>query len=248
MTQKTESTDIYKEYFNSSPRNRVNATIMLSSEKDTSFCFPVPDILESDGVKLVPFIPAKIASTLFQGLTTTPSLLQFLSIGPYTSAEELVLDFWDNRLKPNPAATLFVIYDKTQPNPDTEAAGFIALIYTSAPDLLTEIGYVVIFKAYQRTHVSSNAVGLLMRYALDLPDQGGLGLRRVQWKANKWNEASLALALKMGFVKEGMMRWCTVINKGNGKEVGNNGERERKGDPREGCGSRDTVILAVCWG
>ncbi|KAK7047315.1 hypothetical protein VNI00_006546 [Paramarasmius palmivorus] len=221
---------------------------MLSSEKDTNFYFPIPDILESDGVKLVPFIPAKHASQLLQGLTTTPTLTQYLPIGPYTSPSDLVLDFWDNRLKPSPTSTLFVIYNKTQLQPNTntnEAAGFIALINTSLQDLHTEIGYVVIFKAYQRTHVSSNAVGLLMRYALDLPERGGLGLRRVQWQANKLNEASVGLALKMGFVKEGVLRWHRVLEKG--KEMGHNGGRERKGDPREGCSARDTAILALCW-
>ncbi|KAK7015204.1 hypothetical protein VNI00_019154 [Paramarasmius palmivorus] len=218
---------------------------MLSSEKDTNFYFPIPDILESDGVKLVPFIPAKHASSLLQGLSTTPTLTQCLPIGPYTSPEDLVLDFWDNRLKPSPSSTLFVIYDKTQPDVNDEAAGFIALINTSLQDLHTEIGYVVIFQRFQRTHVSSNAVGVLMRYALDLPERGGLGLRRVQWQANKLNEASVGLALKMGFVKEGVLRWHRVLDKG--KEKGHNGGRHRKGDPREGCSARDTAILAVCW-
>ncbi|KAI3614042.1 hypothetical protein WG66_010861 [Moniliophthora roreri] len=214
----------------------------LSSEKDTNFCFPIPDVLESEGVKLVPFIPSQHAQTVYDGLVRASELTQFLPIGPYESPEALVQDFWSSRLGPNPNDTLFVIFDKVTEN---TAAGFIALINSSAPDLHTEIGYVVIFKDFHRTHVASNAVGLLMHYALDLPEQGGLGLRRVQWMANALNAPSVGLAQKMGFAKEGILRWHRVLPPS--KSVGHNGGGHRKGDPREGCGARDTAVLASYW-
>ncbi|KAK7047310.1 hypothetical protein VNI00_006541 [Paramarasmius palmivorus] len=222
---------------------------MLSSEKDTNFCFPIPDILETDGVRLVPFIPSKHASPLLTGLNNTPDLTQHVNIGPFTSPSDLVQNFWEKSIKPNPNYTLFVIYDKIASQPpstdeNANAAGFIALSGCSTEHLLAEIG-IVTFKAYQGTHVSSHAVGLLMRYALDLPDQGGLGLRRVQWQTNQVNKASVGLALKMGFIKEGVLRWHKVLEPG--KEIGHNGGKVRRGDPQEGCGARDTVILAVCW-
>ncbi|EEB96078.1 hypothetical protein MPER_04848 [Moniliophthora perniciosa FA553] len=134
----------------------------LSSEKDTNFCFPIPDVLESEGVKLVPFIctsnqPLQHAQAVYDGLARASGLIQFLPIGPYESPEALVQDFWNSRLGPNPNDTLFVIFDKVT----EKTAGFIALINSSASDLHTEIGYVVIFKEFHRTHVASNAVGLL---------------------------------------------------------------------------------------
>jgi RimJ/RimL family protein N-acetyltransferase len=65
--------------------------------------------------------------------------------------------------------------------------------------MTTEIGTVMIFKKFHRTHVASNAAGLLLHYALDLPKNGGLGFRRVAWGANEHNEANLRFAQKMGF-------------------------------------------------
>ncbi|KAK7047314.1 hypothetical protein VNI00_006545 [Paramarasmius palmivorus] len=215
---------------------------MFSSSKDTNFCFPIPDVLQTDRVKLVPFIPSKHATTIHTGLVSTPEITQYIPIGPYTSPEELVEEYWEKRVKPNSGYTVFVVYDTTSQS--TDAAGFVLLCNCNPGHLQAEIG-IVTFKAYQRTHVSSHAVGLLMRYALDLPDQGGLGLRRVQWQTNELNKASVGLALKMGFVKEGVLRWCQVLVPG--KDVGSNGVRERKGDPREGCPGGDVVVLATYW-
>ncbi|KAK7015203.1 hypothetical protein VNI00_019153 [Paramarasmius palmivorus] len=221
---------------------------MFSSSKDTNFCFPIPDILQTDRVKLVPFIPSQHTSTIHTGLNSSPEITQYIPIGPYTSPEELVEEYWEKRVKPNPGYTVFVVYDTTSPSPSQhqpqEAAGFVLLCNCSPEHLLAEIG-IVTFKAFQRTHVSSHAVGLLMRYALDLPDQGGLGLRRIQWQTNELNEASVGLALKMGFVKEGVLRWCQVLDPI--KSVAMERHRERKGDPREGCPGGDVVVLATYW-
>lgn len=94
---------------------------------------------------------------------------------------------------------------------------------------------------YQRTHVTSNAVGLLLEYALDLPSKGGLGLRRVQWQASASNTASLNAAKKMFFQPEGVKRWDRVYPEGkaaNGLAVG-----EGRG---AGVG-RDTAVFSICW-
>jgi len=71
---------------------------------------------------------------------------------------------------------LFAIHDKTRPSDKFEQAvggggcfaGTIALINTSIPDFSTEVGFIV-FQDFQRTHVFSNAAGLLINYCLNLP-------------------------------------------------------------------------------
>jgi RimJ/RimL family protein N-acetyltransferase len=66
----------------------------------------------------------------------------------------------------------------------------------------TEIGFVITLKSAQRTHVTSNAVGMLMKYALNLPSDPtfpGLGLRRVQWTCDSGNKPSLTTAKRLGF-------------------------------------------------
>ncbi|KAF9467591.1 hypothetical protein BDZ94DRAFT_1248489 [Collybia nuda] len=98
--------------------------------------------------------------------------------------------------------------------------------------------------AFRRTHVTSNAIGLLLHYTLDLSTAGGLGLRRVVWMASVINGPSIGAAERMGFKREAVLRWALVLPEG--KEQGNGRER-RKGDPRENLVGRDTVVLAICW-
>lgn len=149
---------------------------------------------------------------------------------------------------------MFVIYDKTKIKPSQSSgidspgalAGLLGLINTSAPNLTIEIGAIMILPPFQRTHVTSNAVGLLLQYSLNLPSPSSpaaLGLRRVFWCANSQNKPSVRTAERMGFKFEGIMRWHRVLapsKPGNGKVV-------RLGDPRSECEGRDTAILSLCW-
>ena len=93
--------------------------------------------------------------------------------------------------------------------------------------------------------MTSNTISLLLHYALDLPPKG-LGLRRVQWETNIHNAVSRRVAEKMGFVKESIMRWRHVLSPAKAI-IATNRQEIRKGDPREGCAGRDTVMFALCW-
>ncbi|KIJ62893.1 hypothetical protein HYDPIDRAFT_62566, partial [Hydnomerulius pinastri MD-312] len=82
-----------------------------------------------------------------------------------------------------------------------------------------EIGVLCILPAFQRTHVASHAVGILLKYAFALPrvtpsgetEGHGLGARRVHWYAHPDNEPSLRLAARMGLQREGTLRWSWVL-------------------------------------
>ncbi|KAK0504493.1 hypothetical protein EDD18DRAFT_1316826 [Armillaria luteobubalina] len=181
----------------------------------TDFRFPLPPVLENERVKLVPF--------------DVISFYDFLPIGPFTNEQELIASFWEKRIKNGPGETPFAVYDKSKS--DHAYAGIITYINSSAEDLVTEIGFVMILPAFQRTHVTSNAVGILLNYALNLPADGGLGLR----------------PKRMGFQMEGVMRWARVWPET--KIRGSGGVRVRKDDPREdefGYG-RNVAILSMCW-
>lgn len=76
----------------------------------------------------------------------------------------------------NPAHYVFAVIDKTRPpSPEDEGelAGTISYINTSKVNLSSEIGVVIILPEYQRTHVTTNAVGLLLQYAFAPPVEGG---------------------------------------------------------------------------
>ncbi|KAG8697547.1 hypothetical protein FRC09_007785 [Ceratobasidium sp. 395] len=85
-------------------------------------------------------------------------------------------------------------------------AGAMGYLRADPESASIEIGYAIVLPAYQRTFVSTHAIGLLLRYALDLPVDGGLGLRRVQWQAHADNAPSIRAAQRMGMKLEGIMR------------------------------------------
>ncbi|KAF9261673.1 hypothetical protein L218DRAFT_980817 [Marasmius fiardii PR-910] len=212
----------------------------FTSQRDVNFCFPIPDVLENAR-------PSEHAIPVFKEWKAAPNLLDYLPFGPYDSAEALVGGLWDGRITNTSAETLFAVYDKTRPDPigQPSLAGTIGYVNSNAADLQTEVGCIVIFPQFHRTHVASNAVGLLLHYALDLPEEGGLGCRRVQWLANKLNSPSIRLGEKMGFVLEGILRWHKVIPPD--RTIAHNGCPGRKGDPREGYLGRDSAILGLYW-
>jgi len=48
-------------------------------------------------------------------------------------------------------------------------AGVIGLFFMSPENLSVEIGWVLVFPTFQRTYATTNAIGLLLRYCLELP-------------------------------------------------------------------------------
>jgi len=153
------------------------------------------------------------------------------------------LEFTERFIREDPGSVLFVIIDKTKPRQNSEIpgriAGLIGWLHASTHTLSAEIGPVIILPEFQRTFVSSNATGLLLKYLLDLPSDGGLGFRRIVWCANPFNQASIAAAKKLGFVEEGVMRWTWVLSAGKeGKPV--------DGRRKEGNG-RDSTVLSITW-
>ncbi|EGN99555.1 hypothetical protein SERLA73DRAFT_179637 [Serpula lacrymans var. lacrymans S7.3] len=204
---------------------------------DVNFCFPVHD-LENDRVRLTPFVPSLYAESFVAASLPYPELFKYVPFGPFASAKELVNDFIEPRIHHNPTFILFAVISKASSPGDNdgkdELAGIIGLLNTSTKYL-----------QFQRTHVTSNAVGLLMFYALDLPSESGLGLRRLQWQANELNAASIRVAEKMGFKKEAVIRWDRAVPRGRGKV--SNGQEIREGDPLTGMLGRNTVVLAICW-
>jgi len=219
---------------------------MFSSVQDDNFCFPIPNGLETEKLKLVPFIPSLHAEAIIDA--TDNDTWHYLPFGPYASAQDFIDRHYEALIRPDSANTYFVSLDKTKLNSNGEPtpAGLAGYLYTNPDDLWTEL-FVLVLPQFQRTHVASHMIGLLLQYALNLSTHTtkGLGLRRVQWHANVENKGSIGLAMKMGFKMEGVQRWARVLQPG--KEDGSNGRSTRKGDPREECKGRDSASLAICW-
>ena len=94
-------------------------------------------------------------------------------------------------------------------------AGAIGLLEASAQNLRMKIRRVMGYLAFHCTYVISNAVGVLLRYAPELPDldtgRGGLGFRPVQWPAHTANIPSHATARHMGMKEACVVGSALVI-------------------------------------
>lgn len=129
---------------------------------------------------------------------------------------ESFLVFFETFGRQDPSSAVFAIIDKTKSQslspleskkiPNGRLAGMIGWLRGPPQNLSLEVGPVIILPEFQRTFVSANVIGILLKYVLDLPSQGGLGYRRVVWQTNPLNEASIRAAEQMGFVKKGVLR------------------------------------------
>ena len=176
------------------------------------------------------------------------------SVGRGTNAQRYQVWTRDRasfHVRRDPGNVLFAIIDKTKPDPHHPEfgggsfAGVTGLYHSSAEQLSTEIAFVVILPAFQRTHVASNVIGVLLQHCLELPTANppGLGLRRVQWCAHSKNLASVRLAERMGFRNEGVTRWMWVLP----SELARDGEKPREGDEWPEKPGRHTAKLSLCW-
>ncbi|KAL2866191.1 GNAT family N-acetyltransferase, partial [Aspergillus lucknowensis] len=200
--------------------------------------------LENDLVALEPFDPTLHAANFISQKQTHPELFQYVAFPDVNTEEEFVKDVYKPHIAALPGECLYAIIDKTKPEPATQGyAGTIALSNTSAANASTEFG-VLVFPAFQRTHVASNAIGLLLLYTLDPPSMGGLGLRRVEWKCHSGNEASKKAALRMGFELEGVLRWERAFPWPTGVAV--DALERRNGTVGEARG-RHTAVFSIVW-
>ncbi|KAF2490833.1 acyl-CoA N-acyltransferase [Lophium mytilinum] len=205
--------------------------------------------LENDFVALEPFDPAIHATRFVKDIKANPSLLTYVSL-PIGDTTEDFIEFYGRHFGSSPEACIYVVFDKIVISKKGESdlkdnyAGTLALTSTSPVNACTEIG-VMISPAFQRTHVATNAIGLLLLYTLDPLPAGGLGLRRVEWKTHAENAASRRAALRMGFEFEGVARWNRVFP---GGEVVLPVEalEERNGTKGELPG-RHTAIYSIVW-
>ncbi|KAG6843247.1 hypothetical protein H0H93_001743, partial [Arthromyces matolae] len=139
------------------------------------------------------------------------------------------------------SSILWAIVDKTKDEKDLKLslAGIIGLMKCSPEHRVAEIGPVIVLPGFQGTFISSNAIGAVLKYLMDIPAEGGLGFRRAAWSANPDNQASVKVAERMGLKLEGIQRWTWCLPEGK--------EGREGGKDRGDANGRDSAILAICW-
>ncbi|GJE90659.1 GNAT family N-acetyltransferase [Phanerochaete sordida] len=231
------------------PAALADAELFGPEPYDVNFVFPIlPASLENDRVKLVPFIPREHGEAYFTAGSADAQLWRYYPL--VWRDLRGFLTWLEHGVRQNPAHVYFAVLDKTRPDAARphwggSLAGAFGLFNASAANLCAEIAYIAVLPGFQRSHVASNAVGILMRYCLELPTASppGLGLRRVQWCAHTKNLPSARLAERMGFKREAWIRWLWVLP----KELSSDGEKPREGDKWPERYGRHTLMLSTCW-
>ena len=210
---------------------------------DINWIMPLHEMtLESERIKLTPFIPSLHATKYAEQIAAHPELHRYFVFNPSTLDD--ILTTIELLARRDPTWILFAILDKAHGG-GTTFVGLIGLVDASPANLSVEIAWVLVFPERQRTYVTSNAIGLLLRYCLELPSdpqRPGLGFRRVQWTAHTENRASQAAARRMGFKEEGVERWAYVIPEG----MEGNGIPLRDGDPESSKPGRHSLVFSLC--
>ncbi|KIW83641.1 hypothetical protein Z517_02887 [Fonsecaea pedrosoi CBS 271.37] len=203
--------------------------------------------LENDLVALLPFEPGVHTAPFVEMIKTYPDMFTYIPFPVINDEADFLREVYEG-IHASPADCLFAVMDKVvSPEAlDTSAkfAGVVSLTATNPVNAVTEVG-AMIFPAFQRTHVATNAIGLLLFWTLDPPSTGGLGLRRVIWQSHAGNDVSRRAALRIGFEFEGIARWDRVFPRG---KVALSAEalRLRNGTQEEQPG-RHTAVYSIVW-
>lgn len=193
--------------------------------------------------------PSVHVSPFLEGTKTNPDIFTYTSFPVIKTEAEFMREFYDKHIRASPEECLFAVIDKApavgaEKPPNGKYAGIITLSATNPVNAVTEMG-AIIFPAFQRTHVATNAIGLLLLYTLDPPSAGGLGLRRVEWQCHTGNTASRRAALRMGFEFEGIARWQRVCPRGT-TALSVDALEKRNGTKGELPG-RHTAVFSIVW-
>ena len=187
---------------------------------------------------IVPLQPSVHADAFFTAIAPHPEAFTYIPFDPFPTVD--AFNEWvELRIRRDPALVLFAMIDKTNPvaHEADALAGIIGLMNTEADNLATEIGLLFTLPRAQRTHVTRNAVGLLVRWCFD-----ELRVRRLQWRTDPRNVASIRTAERMGFRREMVRRWERVLPPGNAT-----GLAVRADDLLPEYKGLETMYLSICW-
>ncbi len=216
---------------------------------DINFAWPLPESLQTDRLKIVPFVPRVHAETYWANIKD--HLLALFRYYPFVLRTLPEFLAWlELSCRRNPHHTFLAVIDRTRPDPahpgwGGSLAGLLAVFNTAPKNLVTELGYIIVFPEFHHTHVAKEMVALMLRYLLALPTASppGLGFRRVEWRAHPGNKPSLGLAERVGFTRDGTVKWLWVLP----EELADVGDECTRADVFQGRTGRHTVILSVCW-
>lgn len=173
--------------------------------------WPEPVTLEGGYVRVVPLSSAQY-SDLFVA-TCGPGAEQLWTYRPIEMPTSLP-GLWMHlaELVDDPAVVPLAFVPSTGPR-QGKASGVAGYCAINPAHGTIELGGVLHGAGLRRTPASTEAVSLLMRYALE-----ELGYRRFEWKCDALNEPSRRAAARLGFTYEGRFR-NHMVTKGRNRDT-----------------------------
>lgn len=157
---------------------------------------PARKLLRGQCVQLEPMDSAVHAHDLYQASHSSDEKRQiwnYLPEGPWPDAEA-----YSAHIRAN-AAMLDRVFYAIRPLPDGPASGQASFMDIHAASGVIEIGYIWFTPELQRTRAATEALYLMLDYALS-----DLRYRRMQWRCNALNSKSRKAAQRLGFRFEGI--------------------------------------------
>lgn len=143
------------------------------------------------------------ATELWAAARDAPSSWTWLPVGPFTELNAFA--GYVRFMTVSQSEIVWVVrpHDQTgQPGP---AAGWLALLDIRPADAAIELGNIWFPPGLARSRAATEAMFLLLDVAFTL------GYRRISWKCNIFNGASMRAAERMGFSQEGVLRAHMVV-------------------------------------
>lgn len=128
----------------------------------------------------------------------------YLPYGPFYNIADFKI--WLQLTQSEKDTLLYAILDKKMRSP----IGIAGYLRINPEHGTIEIGHVHFSKLLQKTPAATEAMYLMMQYALE-----ELHYRRCEWKCNALNQASHNAALRLGFTFEGIFRQTHVLKNRN---------------------------------
>jgi RimJ/RimL family protein N-acetyltransferase len=161
-------------------------------------------------VRLEPVDARAHAESLYRrshGRPRDAALWTYLAYGPF--ADQRAFAAWLEERARSRDPLFFAIVEQAS----GEAAGMASYLNIVPAHGCIEIGHIWFAPLLQRTRAATEAIFLLARHVFD-----DLGYRRLEWKCDALNAASMRAARRFGFAYEGTFRQHMVV-KGRNRDT-----------------------------
>jgi RimJ/RimL family protein N-acetyltransferase len=163
--------------------------------------WPLPERIPFQGrsVRLEP-LGREHAAELWRSTQGAERSWDYLRYGPFASERDLLEQITELAGRPDQP------FWAVRPQISGVAQGWLSLCDVYPADGAIEIGSIWFSPAMQRTRAATDAVFLLMQYAMD-----ELRYQRLVWRCVDSNQASMNAAARYGFASEGVWRGSAFI-------------------------------------